>query len=74
MSCFMAVSFLKKYFSNVSKLSIFCWSTSDVQCWWQLQVYSKVILSHTYMHLFFFKFFSHLGCYIILSRVPSAIH
>ena len=24
-------------------------------------------------HVFFIKFFSHLGCYIILSRVPCAI-
>ena len=36
------------------------------------QVYSKVIQLHIYMYLFFFKFFSHLGCYIILSRVPCA--
>ena len=26
-----------------------------------------------YVYLFFFKLFSHLGCYIILSRVPCAI-
>ena len=26
-----------------------------------------------YMYLFFFKFFSHLGCYILLSRVPCAV-
>ena len=28
---------------------------------------------YMYTHLFFFKFFSHLGCYITLSRVPYAI-
>ena len=37
------------------------------------QVYSKVIQLYIYMYLLFFKFFSHLGCYIILSRVPCAI-
>ena len=39
----------------------------------QFQVYSKVIQLYIYMYLFFLKFFSHLGCYIILSRVPCAI-
>ena len=28
---------------------------------------------HVYMYLFFFKLFSHLGCYIRLSRVTCAI-
>ena len=37
-------------------------------------MYSKVIQLYIYMYLFFFKFFSHLGCYIILSRVPCAVH
>ena len=37
------------------------------------QVYSKVTQLYIYMYLFFFKFFSHLCCYIILSRVPYAI-
>ena len=34
-----------------------------------LLLYSKEIQLYIYMYLFFFKFFSHLGCYIILSRV-----
>ena len=36
-------------------------------------MYSKVIQLYVYMYLFFFKFFSHLGCCIILSRVPCAL-
>ena len=39
----------------------------------EFQVYSKAIQLYTYMYLFFFKFFSHLGYYRILSRVPCAI-
>ena len=35
----------------------------------QFQVYRKVIQLYIYKHLFIFKSFSHLGCYIILSRV-----
>ena len=37
----------------------------------QFSVYSKVI--QLYIYLFFFKFFSHLGYYRILSRVPCRI-
>ena len=33
-------------------------------------MYSKVIQLYIYMYLFFFKFFSHLGYYRVLSRVP----
>ena len=36
-------------------------------------LYSKVIQLFIYMYLFLFKFFSHLSCYIIQSRVPCAI-
>ena len=35
------------------------------------QVYSSDSLIH--IHVYFFKFFSHLGYYITLSRVPCAI-
>ena len=35
------------------------------------QVYNKVI--QLYMYLFIFKFFSKLGCYRMLSRVPRTI-
>ena len=45
--------------------------------WWTLwcafQMYSKVIQLYIYVYLFFFKFFSHLGCYIILCRIPCVI-
>ena len=34
---------------------------------------SKVTKLYIYMYLFFFKFFSHLGCHIIRNRVPYAI-
>ena len=36
-------------------------------------VYSSVIQLSIYMYLFFFKFFSQLGCSRILSRVPIVI-
>ena len=36
-------------------------------------MYSKVIQLYVYMYLLFFKFFSRLGYYRILSRVPCAI-
>ena len=36
-------------------------------------MYSKVIQLYIYMYLFFFKFFSQLGCYRIVSRVPCAV-
>ena len=38
------------------------------------QAYNKVTQLCIHIYLFFFKFFSHLGCYIILSRVPCDIH
>ena len=40
---------------------------------YQFQVYSKVIQLYIYMYLFFFKLFSHLGYYRILSRVPLLV-
>ena len=40
---------------------------------WLFQVHSKVIQLYVYVCLFFFKFFSHLGYYRILSSVPCAI-
>ena len=36
-------------------------------------MYSKVIQLYIYMYLLFFKFYSHLGCCIILSRVTRAL-
>ena len=40
-------------------------------CWFQ--VYNKVTQFYIYMYLFFFKFFSNIGYYRVLSRVPCAI-
>ena len=39
----------------------------------QFQVYSKVIQLYIYIQPLFFRFFSHIGYYRILSRVPCAI-
>ena len=39
----------------------------------QFQVYSKMIQLYKYVYLFFFKLFSHLGYYRVLSRVPCAV-
>ena len=45
--------------------------------WWTIlclfQAYSKMIQSYIFNYLFFFKFLSHLGYCIILSRVPCAM-
>ena len=38
-----------------------------------LQMYSKVVQLYIYMYLFFFKYFSHFGCYMILSHFPCAV-
>ena len=37
-------------------------------------MYSKVVQLHMFMYLFFFKFFSHVGYYRVLSRVSCAIY
>ena len=37
------------------------------------QVYSKVNQLHIYVYPFFFRFFSHIGYYRVLTRVPCAI-
>ena len=39
------------------------------------QVYSKVILLYVYvcLYIFFFRFFSIIGCYRILNIAPCAI-
>jgi len=42
---------------------ILYWSIVDQKCFAR-QVYSQVIQLYMYMHLFIFKFFCHLGCYI----------
>ena len=36
-------------------------------------IVDELIPLYIYMNPFFFKFFSHLGCYIILSRISCAI-
>ena len=68
------------FFANVFLsfyLLLFCfiyfilyWRIVDEQC---VQVYSKWIHLYICMYLFFFKIFSHLGYYRILSRVPCAV-
>ena len=40
----------------------------------QFQVYSIVIQLYIYIYSFFLSFFSHIGYYRILSRVPCAKH
>ena len=43
---------------------------------WQYCVNFRCVaewFSYRYMYLFFFKFFSHLGCYVLLSRVPCVV-
>ena len=39
----------------------------------QFQVYSKVIQLYIYICSFFFRFFTHIGYYRVLSRVPCAV-
>ena len=39
----------------------------------QFQAYNKVIQSYIHIYPFFFRFFSHIGYYRILSRVPCAL-
>ena len=34
-------------------------------------MYGIMIQLYTYMYLFFFRFFSHLGCYIMLDLIQS---
>ena len=38
------------------------------------QVYSKVNQLHIYIYSVFFRFFSHVGHYRVLSRAPCAIY
>ena len=47
-------------------------STVDSQCCVSFKC-TAVIQLYTYMHIFFFKSFSHLGYYKILSTAPCAI-
>ena len=39
---------------------------------WPFQVYSEVIQLYLYIHLFFFRFSSHIGYHRTLSRVPHS--
>ena len=52
---------------------ILYWDIVDLQCRVSFQVWTKVIQLYTYMYLFFFRFFSHVGYCRVLSRVPYAI-
>ena len=55
-----------------SLLKQFYWSIVDSQCCANFH-YTAKWFSYTYIYTFFFRFFSHLGYYRILSRVPCAI-
>ena len=57
------------FFSTFNFILEYSWFT--MLC--SFQLYNKVIQLYLYMYLFSFKFFSQLGCYIILSRVPCAL-
>ena len=69
LSQLLFLKFTDRFLKNFYFILEYCWLT--VLCW--IPVYSKMIQLCVYIYLFFFKFFSHLGCYIILSRVPYAI-
>ena len=56
--------------TSMSLTFYFVLEYSWLTLWCEFQAYSKVIQLYLYVYLFFFKFFSHLGCYIILCRVP----
>ena len=49
----------------------FYWSIIDLQSCFSFYVYSKV--NQLYIFPFLFRFFSHIGNYIVLSRLPYAI-
>ena len=50
-----------------------CWSVADFQCFSSFQVDSKLIQVYTYTYLFFFRFFSSMGRYRVLRRIPCAV-
>ena len=49
------------------------WSVVDLQCWVSFRCTAKWI-RHTHTHTLFFRSFSHIDNYRVLSRVPCAIH
>ena len=53
----------------------FYWSIVDLQCCISFRCTAKCIsYTYTYIHsFFFFRFFSHIGHFRVLSRVPCAI-
>jgi len=57
------ILFFFNFMLEYSRLTMLCW----------VQVYSSVIQLYIYKYLFFFKLFSHVGDYRILSRVSCAI-
>ena len=68
--CVVTVKFARTellFFFPPFLILLLYWTVVDLQCC-IFQVYSEMI--QLYMYLFFFKFFSHLGYYRILSRVP----
>ena len=69
---YLLVCVLKLYtdFLNLFLIFILYWIIVDLQCVSFRCTYKVIQL---YIYLFFFKLFSHLGCCIILSRVPCTI-
>ena len=58
LSQFLFLKFTDRFLKNFYFILEYCWLT--VLCW--IPVYSKMIQLCVYIYLFFFKFFSHLGC------------
>ena len=63
--CLCTSHFLKKFYFILK----YCWFT--MLCYFQ--VYSQVIHLYIYIYPFFLRFFSHIGYYKLLSRLPCAI-
>ena len=64
-------SFLGQFFLFLKKINFFLyWSIVDLHYCVSFRGYTKVI--QLYIYPFFFRFFSHIGYYIILSRVLCA--
>ena len=58
LSQLLFLKFTDRFLKNFYFILEYCWLT--VLCW--IPVYSKMIQLCVYIYLFFFKFFSHLGC------------
>ena len=67
--------YIEKYWQSemIFRNFYFISEYSQLMIFFCFQVYSKVIPLYIYTSLFFFSFFSHLGYYSIVSRVPCDI-